>query len=105
MEIDSETVRRLDSEQASMVSKTQRLTVSTSHSLNKYLCLMFRKILYYLNPLTLFKNPEEDESSPFKKETGAVKPNFNLRVMHGINRISIFMFLLCLLILFFRYVL
>lgn len=55
---------------------------------------MFRKILYYLNPLTLFKKPE-----------GGEKDNFNLRFMHGINRISIFMFLLCLLILFFRYVL
>lgn len=66
---------------------------------------MFRKILYYLNPLTLFKNPDTD-SSPFKKEENdAQRPNFNLRVMHGINRISIFMFLLCLLILLFRYVL
>ena len=57
-----------------------------------YLCPMLKKFLYYMNPLTLFKKPDESE-----------KANFNLRFMHGINRISIFMFLLCLLILFFRY--
>lgn len=53
---------------------------------------MLKKFLYYMNPLTLFKKPDESE-----------KANFSLRFMHGINRISIFMFLLCLLILFFRY--
>lgn len=52
---------------------------------------MLKKFLYYINPLTLFRKPDENA-------------NFNLRFMHGINRISIFMFLLCLLILFFRYV-
>jgi len=53
---------------------------------------MLRKIIYYLNPLTLFNKQDE-------------KAGFNLRFMHGINRISVYMFLICLIILFIRYVL
>jgi hypothetical protein len=54
---------------------------------------MLRKILDYLNLAKLFrkKDPNEPDSS-------------YLRMMHGINRISIFMFLLAMVILLFRYV-
>ena len=52
---------------------------------------MFKKILYYLNPLTMFDKQTDER-------------NVNLRFMHGINRISVYMFLICLIILFFRYV-
>ncbi len=51
---------------------------------------MIKKLVYYLNPFTLFQ-----------KEEG--KPNFNLRFMHGINRISVFMFVICLLIMLAKY--
>jgi len=50
---------------------------------------MLQKILYYLNPKNLFK-----------REEGA---DFNLRMMHGINKISILMFLACLVYMTFRY--
>lgn len=40
------------------------------------------------------------------KKKDADKPaNFNTRLMHGMNRISILIFLLCLLIILFKYVL
>lgn len=39
----------------------------------------------------MFEKPKENE-------------NFNLRFMHGINRISVYMFLICLLVLLFRYI-
>lgn len=51
--------------------------------------MFFKRLLTYINPLTLFK----------KSESG----NFNLRMMHGINRISIFMFLICLIVIIIRY--
>jgi hypothetical protein len=51
--------------------------------------MFLKRILVYLNPATLFK-----------KGSG----NFNLRMMHGINRISIFMFLFCLAVLLIRYI-
>jgi hypothetical protein len=51
--------------------------------------MFWKKILYYLNPLNLFK-----------KEEGGL----NLRFMHGINKISILMFLVCLTILIVRYI-
>jgi hypothetical protein len=51
---------------------------------------MIKKLVYYVNPFTLFR-----------KEEG--KPNFNLRFMHGINRISVFMFVICLLIMLAKY--
>lgn len=52
---------------------------------------MLKKLAYYINPFTLFRKDEH-------------KPNFNLRFMHGINRISLFMFLLCLIIMLVKYV-
>jgi len=50
--------------------------------------MFFQRIAKYLNPLTLFQKGDK---------------NFNLRVMHGINRISIFMFLFCAVVLIYRY--
>ncbi len=38
----------------------------------------------------------------FKKNDGSHPTNFNLRMMHGINRISIIMFLFCMLVIFLR---
>ncbi len=39
----------------------------------------------------------------FKKHQGAdEKPGINLRMMHGINRISILMFLFCLIVILIR---
>ena len=47
-----------------------------------------RRLLYYLNPLNLFK-----------REPGA---EVNLRVMHGINKISFLLFLICCIVLIVR---
>lgn len=53
-----------------------------------YLHSMFlKRILYYLNPATLFSKRDD---------------NVNLRFMHGINRISIFMFLACVVVMVVR---
>jgi hypothetical protein len=49
--------------------------------------MFLKRILYYLNPATLF---------------GKRDPNVNLRFMHGINRISFFMFLICIVVLVVR---
>lgn len=49
--------------------------------------MFLKRILYYLNPITLFSKSDN---------------NVNLRFMHGINRISIFMFLGCLIALTLR---
>jgi hypothetical protein len=38
----------------------------------------------------------------FKKEKGD-KPSFNLRMMHGINKISILMFLFAIIVMFVRF--
>lgn len=38
----------------------------------------------------------------FKKDGGSGHINFNLRMMHGINRISILMFLFCLIVIIVR---
>jgi hypothetical protein len=46
--------------------------------------MFLKKIIYYINPLNLFK-----------KETGDI----NLRFMHGINKISILMFMICVIVL------
>ena len=53
--------------------------------------MFFKRLLYYLNPLTLFRKGEKINGK-----------NANIKIMHGINRISIFMFLLCLIILVIR---
>ncbi|MEC8693332.1 MAG: DUF6728 family protein [Bacteroidota bacterium] len=49
--------------------------------------MIWRKILDYLM---------------FRKSSGA-EPNLNLKVMHGINKISIFMFLFAILVMFIRF--
>ena len=51
--------------------------------------MFLKKILYYANPLNLFKKEKED--------------NVNLRVMHGINKISFLMFLACLVYMIVRF--
>lgn len=47
--------------------------------------MFWKRLLYYLNPLTLFQKPENN-------------PGINVKLMHGINRISIFMFLVGLVV-------
>lgn len=51
--------------------------------------MIFKKILSYLT---------------FRKQEGS-KPNVNLRMMHGMNRISIFMFAIALCVILVRFVL
>ncbi len=50
--------------------------------------MILKKILHYLNPLNLFK-----------KEQGDI----NLRMMHGINKISILVFVVALIVLVIRW--
>ncbi|MDA0310035.1 MAG: hypothetical protein O3C46_04880 [Bacteroidetes bacterium] len=47
---------------------------------------MWKKLLHYANPLTLFRKSDASR-------------NINLTLMHGINRISILMFLLALVVM------
>lgn len=49
--------------------------------------MFLKRLLYYLNPATLF---------------GKGDPNVNVRMMHGINRISLFMFLAILIVMTLR---
>lgn len=49
--------------------------------------MFFKRILYYLNPATLFGKPDA---------------NLNLRFMHGINRVSILLFLVCVVVMVLR---
>ncbi|MBX2983139.1 MAG: DUF6728 family protein [Flavobacteriales bacterium] len=49
--------------------------------------MFWKRILYYLNPATLFSKTDH---------------NLNLRFMHGINRISIFVFLACMVVMVMR---
>lgn len=49
--------------------------------------MLLKKILYYLNPVNLFKKEKVD---------------LNLRFMHGINKISILVFLICLVVMVVR---
>jgi hypothetical protein len=51
--------------------------------------MVFKKILYYLNPANLFKKEKVD---------------LNLRFMHGINKISILMFMICLVVMFVKWI-
>ena len=51
--------------------------------------MFFKKFLYYLNPLNLFKRNAEE--------------GINLRMMHGINKISFFAFLVCLTVMMYRW--
>ncbi|MEO8066535.1 MAG: DUF6728 family protein [Flavobacteriales bacterium] len=49
--------------------------------------MFLKRLLHYLNPATLFGKGNE---------------NINLRFMHGINRISIFLFLICIVVMIWR---
>lgn len=51
--------------------------------------MMLQKFLSYI---TFWKKPEDGE-----------KPSFNLRMMHGINRISILVFILAVLFMAVKY--
>jgi hypothetical protein len=51
--------------------------------------MFWKKILYYLDPRTFFSGKKEK--------------NFNLKVMHGINRISILIFLFCLIFMLIKF--
>jgi hypothetical protein len=50
--------------------------------------MLLKKFLYYLNPKNLFKKSSEDSS---------------LRMMHGVNKLSILLFLFCLVVMAYRY--
>jgi hypothetical protein len=50
--------------------------------------MILKKILHYLNPLNLFKKEQGD---------------LNLRMMHGINKISILIFVIALTVLVIRW--
>lgn len=49
--------------------------------------MFLKRFLYYLDPRTLF---------------GKSKADLNLRFMHGINRISILLFLVCIVVMITR---
>ncbi|MEZ4788837.1 MAG: DUF6728 family protein [Flavobacteriales bacterium] len=49
--------------------------------------MFWKRVLYYLNPATMFKAPD---------------PNMSLRFMHGINRVSVFVFLFCIIVMVVR---
>ena len=60
---------------------------AANHAL--HLSMILKKILYYLDPRNLFKREKVD---------------LNLRFMHGINKISILMFLICMVVLIVRWI-
>jgi len=49
--------------------------------------MFLKRVFYYLDPRTLF---------------GKADPNSGVRFMHGINRISILVFLLCITVMVIR---
>lgn len=49
---------------------------------------MWKKLVYYLNP--------------FAKRDELARGNFSLRAMHGINRISIYLFIVALVVIVYR---
>jgi hypothetical protein len=51
--------------------------------------MFLQKILYYLDPRNLFKREKTD---------------LNLRFMHGINKISILMFLIVVIVMIVRWI-
>ena len=51
--------------------------------------MFFKKFLFYINPLNLFKRDRES--------------GLNLRMMHGINKISFFAILVCLAVMMYRW--
>jgi hypothetical protein len=55
--------------------------------------MIIEKLLHYLNPKNLFKKPNPEN-----------KGNVNLFLMHGINRISILMFLIAIIVIIIKYI-
>ena len=53
--------------------------------------MFFKKLLLYINPLNLFKKDRDS--------------GLNLRMMHGINKISFLAFLICLAVMLSRWLL
>jgi hypothetical protein len=51
--------------------------------------MLIRKMLDYINPVRIFKRERES--------------NVNLRMMHGVNRISVWLFLFCLGVMLWRW--
>lgn len=49
--------------------------------------MFWKRILHYLDPRTMF---------------GRSDPDMGLRFMHGINRISVFVFLFCIIVMVVR---
>lgn len=49
--------------------------------------MFLQRILHYLNPATFFRKGDRDPS---------------LRFMHGVNRISLIMFLICIVVMVVR---
>ncbi|MGB0137797.1 MAG: DUF6728 family protein [Flavobacteriales bacterium] len=50
--------------------------------------MFLKRILHYINPANLFRKSDS---------------NINLRMMHGINKISLWMFIVCLVIMLIRF--
>ncbi len=51
--------------------------------------MIFQRIAYYLNPRNFFKREKAD---------------FTLRTMHTVNKISILMFVICLMVMIIRWI-
>lgn len=49
--------------------------------------MFWKRLLHYLNPATMFRKAD---------------PNMSLRYMHGINRISVFVFVFCVVVMVVR---
>ena len=52
------------------------------------LTMFLKRILHYINPANQFRKSDR---------------NINLRMMHGINKISLWMFIVCLVIMLIRF--
>lgn len=51
--------------------------------------MFFKKVLYYINPLNLFKKEKDVD--------------VNLRMMHGVNKISFLVFTACVIYMIIRF--
>jgi len=60
--------------------------------------MFLKRLLYYLDVRTMFQKSQHSED----EDTGK---RVNMGLMHGINRISLFLFLICLIIMLFKFVL
>ena len=67
-------------------------------------------LLYCIHPRPAMNGKDLFNFGPalgyfFRKNDPSRQSNFNLRTMHFINKLSLAMFLVCLVVMFFRYVL